>query len=53
MARDAIKLALPGFHHLVEVWGLPTRPEWAQLPIVMPGLPNWVLGWTHGPRASA
>ena len=32
MARDAIKLALLGFRHSVEVWGLPTRPEWAHAP---------------------
>ena len=29
MARDATKLALPGFRHSVEWWGLPTRLEWA------------------------
>ena len=27
-----IKLALPGFRHSVEWWGLPTRLEWAQAP---------------------
>ena len=32
MARDAIKLALPGFRHSVEWWGLPTRLEWALAP---------------------
>ncbi len=32
MARDAIKLALPGFRHWVEWWGLPTRLEWALAP---------------------
>ena len=32
MARDAIKLALPGFRHPVEWWGLPTRLEWALAP---------------------
>ena len=32
MARDAIKLALPGFRHLVDWWGLPTRLEWALAP---------------------
>ena len=31
-ARDAIKLALPGFRHSVEWWGLPTRLEWALAP---------------------
>ena len=29
MARDAIKLALPGVRYLVEVWGLPTRLGWS------------------------
>ena len=29
VARDVIKLALPGFRHSVEWWGLPTRLEWA------------------------
>ena len=32
MARDAIKLALPGFCRSVEWWGLPTRLEWALAP---------------------
>ena len=32
LARDAIKLALPGFRHSVEWWGLPTRLEWALAP---------------------
>ena len=32
MAQDAIKLALPGFRHSVEWWGLPTRLEWALAP---------------------
>ena len=27
--RDVIKLALPGFRHSVDWWGLPTRLEWA------------------------
>ena len=31
-ARDAIKLALLGFRHSVEWWGLPTRLEWALAP---------------------
>ena len=31
-ARDAFKLALPGFRHLVDWWGLPTRLEWALAP---------------------
>ena len=30
--RDVIKLALPGFRHLVDWWGLPTRLEWALAP---------------------
>ena len=28
----AIKLALLGFRHSVEWWGLPTRPDWALAP---------------------
>ena len=32
LARDAIKLALLGFRHSVERWGLPTRLEWALAP---------------------
>ena len=47
---DGIKLALLGFRHLVEVWCLPFHPEWAASLL---GLPNWVLGWTHGLRVSA
>ena len=31
-ARDAIKLALPGFRRLVEWWGLPTRLAWPYAP---------------------
>ena len=31
-ARDAFKLALLGFRHSVEWWGLPTRLEWALAP---------------------
>ena len=31
-ARDAVKLALPGFRHSVDWWGLPTRLEWALAP---------------------
>ena len=31
-ARDAFKLALPGFRHSVEWWGLPTRLEWPLAP---------------------
>ena len=50
-----IKLALPGFRHSVEWWGLPTRLEWALAPdrgalgyhILGPGLV------THGLLASA
>ena len=30
--RDGIKLALPGFRHSVEWWGLPTRLVWAPAP---------------------
>ena len=29
MTRDVIKLALPGFRHLVDWCGLPNRLEWA------------------------
>ena len=32
MAREAIELALPGFRHSVEWWGLPTHLEWALAP---------------------
>ena len=32
MVRDAVKSALPGFRHLVDWWGLPTRLEWALAP---------------------
>ena len=32
MPRDGIKLALPGFRHLVDWWDLPTRLEWALAP---------------------
>ena len=42
MARDAIKLALPGFGHPVDWWGLPTRLEWALAP------DRGVLGYQTG-----
>ncbi len=53
--RDGKKLALPGFSHPVDWWGLPTRLEWASAPDrgagggtkLGPGLV------THGFRASA
>ena len=32
LTREVIKLALPGFRHLVDWWGLPTRLEWALAP---------------------
>ena len=32
VTREVIKLALPGFRHSVEWWGLPTRLEWALAP---------------------
>ena len=32
MPRDGIKLALLGFRHSVEWWGLRTRLEWALAP---------------------
>ena len=41
MPWDGIKLALPRW--IAGAW----------LPIGVLGLPNWVLGWTHGLRASA
>ena len=58
MARDAIKLALPGLRHSVEWWGLPTRLEWALAPdrgagvtklgpgLVAHGL--WASAWPQG-----
>jgi len=30
--REVNKLALPGFRHSVDWWGLPTRLEWALAP---------------------
>ena len=57
-ARDAIKLALPGFRHSVEWWGLPTCLEWPWLPIGVlcvtklgPGLVAhglWASAWPQG-----
>ena len=32
LTRDVVKLALPGFRHSVDWWGLPTRLEWALAP---------------------
>ena len=32
MTREVNKLALPGFRHSVDWWGLPTRLEWALAP---------------------
>ena len=32
LGMAVIKLALPGFRHSVEWWGLPTRLEWASAP---------------------
>ena len=32
LGMAVIKLALPGFRHSVEWWGLPTRLEWARIP---------------------
>ena len=44
-ARDAFKLALPGFRHSVEWWGLPTRLVWALAPERGAlGYHYWVLG---------
>ena len=57
-----IYIHAPGWHKTrpavefvaaVDWWGLLTRPEWALAPIGVLGLPNWVLGCTHGLRASA
>ena len=49
-----MNVTIYGFRHSVEWWGLPTPPGMG------PGsrsgcfgLPNWVLGCTHGLRASA
>ena len=32
LTRDVIKLALPGFRHSVDWWGLPTRLVWTLAP---------------------
>ena len=45
-AREASKLALPGFRHSVEWWGLPTRLEWALAP------DRGVLGYQTGSLAA-
>ena len=46
LPRDGKKLAMPEPRHSVEGY----EPE---IPIGVLGLPNWVLGRTHGLRASA
>ena len=46
LARDASKLALPGFRRSVEWWGLPTRLEWALAP------DRGVLGYQTGSLAA-
>ena len=51
MARDAIKLALPGFRHLVDWWDLPTRLEWALAPDRGAGVTKlgpWLGAWPSG-----
>ncbi len=54
MARDAIKLALPGFPHSVDWWGQPTRLEWALAPDRGAGVTKLGPGLVaHGLRASA
>ena len=45
-ARDAFKLALLGFSHPVDWWGLPTRLEWALAP------DRGVLGYRTGSLAA-
>ena len=45
-APDAIKLALPGFRHSVDWWGLPTHLEWALAPH------RGALGYQTGPLAA-
>ena len=52
-ARDAIKLALLGFRHLVDWWGLPTRLEWALAPDRGAGVAKLGPGLDAGLRASA
>ena len=53
-ARDAIKLALPGFRHLVDGGGS-AHPPGMGLRLLIEELliPNRVLGLAHGLRASA
>ena len=51
MTRDVIKLALPGFRHSVEWWGLPTRLEWALAPDRGAGVTKlgpWLRAWPSG-----
>ena len=53
-ARDAIKLALPGFRHPVDGGGSAHPPEMGLRPLIVGQLiPNRVLGSAHGLRASA
>ena len=50
-ARDAIKLALPGFRRSVEWWGLPARLEWALAPDRGAGVTKlgpWLRAWLSG-----
>ena len=51
LPRDGIKLALPGFRHLVDWWGLPTRLEWALAPDRGAGVTKlgpWLDAWPSG-----
>ena len=52
--RDGIKLALPRCSSPRWIGGAcPPAQNGPWLPIGVLGLPNWVLGCTHGLRASA
>ena len=51
VARDAIKLALPGFRQPVDWWDLPTRLEWALAPDRGAGVTKlgpWLDAWPSG-----
>ena len=50
MARDPIKIALLGFRHSVEWWGLPTCQEWALAP--NRGPLGYQTGWLAARMAS-
>ena len=54
MTWEVNKLALPGFRHSVDWWGLPTRLEWALAPDRGAGVTKLGPGLVaHGLRASA